>query len=216
MTTGNGAVGGSAADGGGGLTGGTVEGHAEGTGDPVLVQGVLRLEQLEALDPVVRAFEPLADALVANRTVRELLHGKPLGHAAHPLLTDLPIGAWTSAAVLDLTGGSESAARTLVGFGVLTAVPTAVTGWAEWSTLAPETKRVGVVHANWNVVALSLYAASWLARRRGSHGAGVALGLAGGLAVTAGGFLGAHLAIGRRVSTHHPAFDDEPPLAAVS
>ena len=49
------------------------------------------------------------------------------------------------------------------------------------------------MHAAANTTALALYAASWLARVRGRHAKGVALGLAGATAATVGGYLGGHL-----------------------
>src|ERR1700750_539789 len=36
------------------------------------------------------------------RAITDLLHGIPLGHPLHPLLTDIPIGAWTFSAVYDV------------------------------------------------------------------------------------------------------------------
>jgi len=49
------------------------------------------------------------------------MSGVWLGHALHPIMTDIPIGAWTSSVVLDWTGGrdSRSAADRLVLTGVL-------------------------------------------------------------------------------------------------
>ena len=38
----------------------------------------------------------------------DLLRGRPLGHALHPALTDLPIGFWTSAAVLDVVAAGTA------------------------------------------------------------------------------------------------------------
>ncbi|MFC4556205.1 DUF2231 domain-containing protein [Georgenia faecalis] len=195
--------------------GGETVGQGHDSGDtPVLVRAALALEHTEALDPAVEALEPLAESLVAHDGMRRVLHGRVLGHALHPLLTDLPIGAWTSAAILDLTKSSPAAARRLIGVGILSALPTAVTGWAEWTTTQGGAKRVGVVHAGANSAALVLYTGSWLARRRGHHGVGVAISLAAVAAVSAGGYLGAHLALARKVATHHPAFDAEPPAQA--
>lgn len=37
----------------------------------------------------------------ATQEVRNLLHGKWLGHPVHPLLVHAPIGAWTVALLLD-------------------------------------------------------------------------------------------------------------------
>lgn len=162
------------------------------------------VEDDSRLDGVVEYISPRADVFTGGPTRRHVLLGRWLGHALHPLLTDLPIGFWTSSWVLDVVpvAGGRRASQRLIGLGLLSAVPTAVTGWAEWSqTSGQENRRVGVAHAAANSAALGLYTASWLARRRGRHGTGVLLGQLAVGAASAGGFLGAHLAIGRKVGT---------------
>jgi uncharacterized membrane protein len=128
--------------------------------------------------------------------VRGLLQGRWLGHPLHPMLTDLPIGFWTSSFTLDLVGGrrSQAAADQLLLFGLLTTVPTAAAGVADWGDLDGERQRDGAVHAYVNLSATALYALSYLARRRHRRGVGIALGLAGATAATVGGYLGGHLA----------------------
>src|SRR5206468_508892 len=79
--------------------------------------------------------------------VRDVLHGVWLGHPLHPLLTDLPIGAWSAAAVLDVVPGAGAGATTLVAAGCAAAVPTAVSGWVDWSDLHGPHQRVGANHA---------------------------------------------------------------------
>lgn len=182
-----------------------------------LVSWTRRLESAHALDGVVGRLQPLADALVADPARRALLHGTWLGHALHPLMTDLPIGFWTSANVLDLVGGdsSRSAARRLVGLGLLAAVPTAVTGLSEWAVTGRSEKRVGVVHASANTVALTLFGASYAARRNNRHSQGRLLALAGTAAATVGGYLGGHLVSARKVSSRNPAFETPPATAGV-
>src|SRR5688500_7072099 len=137
-----------------------------------------RIENAQGLDRPVRLVQPLVDALLADRSRADLLHGMWLGHAVHPLLVMVPIGTWTSATVLDLVGGRDSrvAAQRLVGTGLLAAAPAAVTGWAEWGLAEQREKRVGVFHAASNVAAVGLFGASWKARRRGRHLRVVALG----------------------------------------
>ena len=122
-----------------------------------------------------------------------------LGHALHPVLTDLPLGCWTSATLIDLVGGrsGRSAATRLVGIGLLAAGPTAYAGLASWSRLEGPDRRVGAVHAVGNDVAILLFVGSFLARARGQHGHGVRLALLGNLATAAAGHLGGHLALER-------------------
>jgi uncharacterized membrane protein len=182
---------------------------------PVLVDLALRLEHAEGLDRVVEGFSHSAAALVKNRTVADVLHGRFMGHALHPLLTDVPIGTWTSAFVLDLIGGRKSrpAATRLVGTGILAAVPTAVTGLAEFAATSDQAaRRVGVVHAVGNNVALGLYVLSYRARRRGHHLRGMGLGTVALGLVGATGFLGAHLSLARKVATRDPVFAAQVPL----
>jgi uncharacterized membrane protein len=138
-----------------------------------------------------------------------------MGHSLHPLLTDLPIGTWVSALALDVVGGRSArpAARRLIGLGILTAVPTALAGLADWSHTEQRDRRVGVVHAAGNSLGLLLFGASWISRGRGHHGRGVALGMLGGAALGVSGFLGAHLSLARNVSARDESFADSLPVA---
>ncbi|MCC3294334.1 Rieske (2Fe-2S) protein [Arthrobacter sp. zg-Y411] len=160
-----------------------------------------RLPLVTVADKLENASWLDAAATWVARTVRtllptkakDILHGVPLGHPLHPLLIVVPLGSWVSAAALDLLPGTEPAAKTLVGLGVLSAVPTALTGVTDFSELDTEQQRVGIVHQGANAAAVVLYAASWLARARGDHGLGKGLAFAGLATAGAGGFLGGHL-----------------------
>jgi hypothetical protein len=180
---------------------------------PRIVRWTLRLEEASALDRPVRALERPVRNLFGSGARGSVLRGEWLGHAIHPLLTDVTLGSWTSATVLDLVGGPDSsiAAQRLVGTGLLTAGPTAWTGWAEWSAAGSRDKRVGLVHAVTNAVAIGVYTASWLARRRGRHGTGAGLALAGATVSAAGAYLGGHLVEARKVASHSPVYDHADP-----
>ena len=182
---------------------------------PAIVRWTRRLEDTAALDGPVAALEPAIRSAFGSGTRGAVLRGDWLGHALHPLLTDLVLGTWTSATLLDVLGGEESsaAAQRLVGTGLLAVGPTAWSGWAEWSEAGPREKRVGLVHAVTNGAAIGLYAASWVARRRGRHGSGARLALAGATATSLGAYLGGHLAAARKVGSHHPAYDDQTAVA---
>lgn len=178
----------------------------------LLERVVDRINAATGLDRLAAPLAKAAKRATGSTPVKNALSGTWLGHQAHPLLTDLPIGAWLSAGVLDLVGGPESrvAAQRLAGLGILAAVPTAATGASDWSESYGAEQRVGLVHAAANTVALACWTASWRARRRGDHGRGQLLGLLGLGAMSAGGYLGGHLvqrlAVGvdRTATEHRP------------
>jgi hypothetical protein len=72
---------------------------------PRLHAAVQRLAGLAVLDGVAGRVGAAARGVVRPGPVRDALSGRALGHALHPLLTDLPIGTWTSASLLDALGG---------------------------------------------------------------------------------------------------------------
>ncbi|MEU7039472.1 Rieske (2Fe-2S) protein [Streptomyces varsoviensis] len=148
---------------------------------------------MEGLDRAVGPVRRLVRALPLGRG-RDVLHGRQLGHPLHPLLVQLPMGSWLSAAALDLVPGGRRGARFLVGVGVVSAVPAALAGWVDWAEQHEQQMRVGLVHAASNAVAIGLYAGSWTARGRGRRGWGRVLGFAGLGAAGVGGMLGGHLA----------------------
>lgn len=176
---------------------------------PALVRWTQTLEETSSLDGAVHTLEGPVRSLFASGTRGAVLRGDWLGHALHPVLTDVVLGTWLSANVLDVLGRGRwsEPARALIGTGLLAFAPTAWTGWAQWAEAGPKAQRVGVVHAVLNGSAMLAYAGSWTARRRGHDRAGERLALAGSGILVVGGHLGGHLAAARQVSTHHPVFD---------
>lgn len=170
------------------------------------------IEGMSFLDRPSDALAGLVSKLVPTGPTKDLLSGTWLGHAVHPLLTDLPIGFWTSAWVLDIVGGKRSApaARKLVGLGILSAVPTAATGASDWSDTMGGERRVGLVHAGANAVALAAFTASYVHRRKGRRAKGVAWGTIGAAAATVGGHLGGHLIEALGVGVDNTVFDIGP------
>jgi nitrite reductase/ring-hydroxylating ferredoxin subunit/uncharacterized membrane protein len=172
-----------------------------------------KLEAWSGLDPVAGAVAKGVTALTNPTPVKNLLTGTWLGHPLHPLLTDLPIGAWTGAAVLDLTGGkrARTSADALVAFGIAAAIPTAASGAADWGDYNDDrVRRVGLVHAVANSVSLGFQVASLVSRRRGNRARGRALSMAGLGAMAAGGYLGGHLAYGLASGVDRTTFQDGP------
>jgi nitrite reductase/ring-hydroxylating ferredoxin subunit len=171
-----------------------------------------RIEGAQGLDKASKPLVRFVGTLTRPRVVRNLASGTMIGHPMHPMLTDLPIGAWASAALLDWVGGpkTDAAADLLVRAGIVSAVPTAATGLNDWGDTFGGETRIGLVHAAANTTALLLYACSSRARRRGHRGRGKALGLLGLGAVTAGGYLGGHLSFTKGVNVNRVAWEYGP------
>lgn len=153
-----------------------------------------KLERASGLDRVGDRLQRVVQAVLRPQAVRDALHGVWLGHPLHPAMVQVPIGAWLSAAVLDLMKGQERAATTLVGIGVASAVPTAVAGLNDWAALSSDQRRVGLVHATGNTVALALYSMSLTARMRGDHARGRLLAFLGLSAAGISAYVGGHMA----------------------
>ena len=157
--------------------------------DPALA----RVEAAAGLDQPAAALDSLVGRALSPPALRSLLRGDWLGHAVHPLLSDVVIGTFLSATLLDLVGAEEDerARRRLVMAGVTAAIPTALTGLSDWDEEQDANagiRRAGVVHAVANSASLMLYGASLVGRRRRT------LRLAGAAVMGAGAYLGGHLA----------------------
>ena len=66
---------------------------------PPLVRATQRLEQSSSLDGLRRVYGTLA-APLDRWSGSELLRSGLVGHALHPVLTDVPIGCWTAASAM--------------------------------------------------------------------------------------------------------------------
>jgi nitrite reductase/ring-hydroxylating ferredoxin subunit len=132
----------------------------------------------------------------------------------HPPLTDVVIGSFLGASIVDVTApGSPGASKRLLQVGLLAALPTAVTGandWADTEIADPRIRRVGLAHAAANVSALALAVGSLAARRRGAMASGRVLAAAANGALTLGGFLGGHMSYTRGVGPNQTAYDPGP------
>lgn len=172
------------------------------------------LEQVDALDGTGKALGKAMRGAIGPGAAKDALSGTWLGHALHPLLTDVVIGTFMSATLVDvLAPGSERASKRLLQVGLLASLPTAVTGvsdWADTEIADDRVRRVGLIHAASNVSALAFAIGSLAARRRGSSATGRLLGLAATGALGAGGFLGGHLSFTRAVGPNQTAFDAGP------
>jgi nitrite reductase/ring-hydroxylating ferredoxin subunit/uncharacterized membrane protein len=180
---------------------------------PVAYEAFDRLAALEQLDGPAKTIGKAVRDAVPRGPIKDTLSGTWLGHALHPVLTDLPIGTWTSAVLLDWLGGREgrTAADRLVGLGIVASGPAALTGLTEWADSEPASdavRRIGILHAAGNVTALALFSLSLAARRRGARPAGKPLAPAGAGVLAGGGYLGGHLSFAEGVGVNQTTFEE--------
>jgi nitrite reductase/ring-hydroxylating ferredoxin subunit/uncharacterized membrane protein len=178
----------------------------------LLESAMKRLEKAAALDELAGKLADVVGTATRPRLVKNALSGTWLGHRLHPALIPIPIGFWSGALLFDLvaTRRARWAADVLVGAGVAAAVPTAAAGLSDWADAEPEARRVGLVHAGVNTLALACYSASLVARLLGGRKAGFGLSLAGAAAMGAGGYLGGHLAYVQAVGVERRRFAGGP------
>ena len=161
----------------------------------LLEKAMKRLEEAEALDQPAQKLADVVHAATRPRLVKNALSGTWLSHRFHPVMVPLPIGFWSGALMFDViaTRRARWAADVLVGSGVVAAVPTAAAGLSDWADTFGGPKRIGLVHASCNTLALLSYSGSLVARLLGRRKAGVGLSLVGATAISVGGYLGSHL-----------------------
>lgn len=151
----------------------------------------------------------------AGRRTKDFLNGTWLAHPLHPAVTDLPIGAWTTAVVLDgigsLTGRDvQRQASAAIGVGLGGAALAAASGMADWADLHGEQRRVGMAHALSNVLATALFGASLWRRLSGNRSGASALSTAGFLSLALGGHLGGNLTYRLGTQVNRNAWTSEP------
>jgi nitrite reductase/ring-hydroxylating ferredoxin subunit/uncharacterized membrane protein len=155
---------------------------------------------------VQSAFEGAGEG---GRAVKNFLHGTWLGHPLHPVLTDIPLGAWTAALVMDgmeeLTGRKEfgTGADAAVAVGLAGAAAAALAGITDWQATHGHARRVGLAHGLLNTGGVVLYAASLTARGRGDRAAGRGLSLLGFAVAGCSAWLGGDLVFAEKIGVDH-------------
>ena len=163
---------------------------------------------------VRRAYESAGET---GQAVKNALHGVWFGHPLHAAITDVPVGCWTAAAVLDsldACGQKQYAAGAdaAIAVGLVGAVGSAITGLTDWSEMDGKPRRVGALHGLLNFAAAALYAGSCAARKTSHRALGRALGFTGFGVVLASAYLGGAMSYRQRMGVDHsPDIDNELP-----
>ena len=183
--------------------------------DNAIIDAIVKQEWLD------RTAEPLQKAIhdvfasEAGQETKKALHGTSwLGHPLHPALTDIPIGAWTVAAVLDVLEAVNDredfavAADAAVAIGIAGALGAAITGLTDWSDTEGRGRKLGLAHGLLNVASTGLYVTSLVMRRRDQRGVAVGLSMLGYAISMSSAWLGGHLVFGEQVGVDQTATAD--------
>ena len=179
------------------------------------------IERQDALEQASETIQPLVtnafkSAGPAGQELKNFLHGTWLGHPLHPVLTDVPIGAWTAALALDaaesISGRKDfgAGADAAIAVGLVGAVGSAVTGLTDWSETYGRGRKVGLLHGLLNAGATALYATSLVMRRRKKRSAGLGFAMLGYAVSSAAAYLGGHLVYGEQIGVDHTAAQEMP------
>lgn len=181
------------------------------------MEGTNAIAQLTDQAPLDALTQPLSDAIknvygaggTAGQAVKNAIHGVWLGHPLHPVLTDVPLGAWTTGFVLDVAASAtdnvalENAADIAIAVGLAGAVGAAVTGLTDWSETDGRAKRTGLIHGLMNIAATTLYAMAYMLRTRGSRTEGTSCAIAGYALAVGSAYLGGDLVYDQRIGVTH-------------
>ncbi|HET9849299.1 MAG TPA: DUF2231 domain-containing protein [Candidatus Dormibacteraeota bacterium] len=153
----------------------------------------------------------------AGRPLRTFVHGTWLGHPLHPVITDIPLGAWTLAVLFDIiylfkrTPAWSTPADLTIFVGVLAALGAAVTGYTDWNDTFGRERRVGIAHGLTNTLVLVLYIISLLVRvTGGSRGLAIVIALIGYLLVISAAYLGGEMVFSIGTGVNHHAWQHPP------
>lgn len=179
------------------------------------------IEKQTWLDTASESVQPVITKAFAaggrtGQQVKNFLHGTWLGHPLHPMLTDVPLGAWTVAAMLDVMDatnpheGYRKGADAALAIGLAGAMGAAVTGITDWQSTYGRGRQVGMVHGILNGTATLLYGASLMLRRGRSRGMARSLSFLGYAISGAAAYLGGHLVAGEQIGVDHTAAQELP------
>ena len=155
--------------------------------------------QQKILNPILNRVRPLKD----------FLNGTWLGHSVHAMVTDVPVGAFTLAIVLDILN-VRAGADVAIAVGILGMLAAMLAGWADYAdTDVPPQRGYATVHQILMIVALILYIVSFYGRTGAvttDRGGPIALSIIGYVILAVAAYIGGEVVYGRGNMVDHNAF----------
>ena len=143
-----------------------------------------------------------------RRRIADMLHGTWLGHPLHPMLTDVTTASWILGAMTEGLGlmtrqrWLRRAGVWLQGIGTASAVPTALSGLTDYSTVPKDAADDVAVHAASNIIAFTLHLISLRQRMQSNHFRAFLFAVLGTGFATIGSWLGGDIVFRKRVGVN--------------
>lgn len=152
------------------------------------------------------------------RRLKSLLNGTWFGHPLHPVITDVPVGAWLLTVLFDILwliapatfSWAARAAEVTVLLGLAAALAAVVTGMTDWSDTYGRERSVGFLHGLFNLIATVLFAVSAGLRftlPAGENVIAAVLGFIGFAVVSYAAYLGGEMVFTTGTGVNHEAWE---------
>jgi nitrite reductase/ring-hydroxylating ferredoxin subunit/uncharacterized membrane protein len=146
-----------------------------------------------------------------GKLLQDFLNGTWLRHPLHATLTDATVGGFTALLVLDLVSlifGADVrfAAMIVLGFTILAALATIITGLTDFKDTEGTERNVATLHGYTNIIATLVYIVAFFIRLGGAVVAGEILAIVGFLILSFGSYVGGDVVFRHGYMVSHHAF----------
>lgn len=134
-----------------------------------------------------------------GRYLQDLLNGTWLGHTAHSVMVDIPMGSFTALAVLDALAlffgadGLETPALIVLVVGYLGGIGAVFTGLTDHKDAGDDDRPLITLHGLIQIIAMAAFTVSLVMRLGASHDLGRWIALIAFLVIGIGAFVGGHV-----------------------
>lgn len=145
--------------------------------------------------------------------IKDMLNGVWLGTVVHPIVVQVPIGAWTSSLILDVAwlmdqnDGVAEGSDILMWTGNLSALTAAVTGLTNWVDIDGAEQRKGMFHALLNTTVTVTNLTSSIMRLAGRRRSAITVAALGYAVAMYSAHIGGELAYANAVGVNHVAWE---------
>lgn len=183
---------------------------------------IVRGDKGKPLDALGAVFGSLVGSfyrIPGTRWIKDILHGTwVLRHPLHPALTDVVVGGYTVVGVLDVVyllqrdAAMLRATDVVLGFTLLFAIGSILTGYTDWNETVDNERRLGIFHGTaMSLITIGYGASLWMRLNAGTdRDAAIYLGLGLWVLLAVFAHLGGEMVFGYGTGVNRQAWIDVP------